>query len=63
LKEGAFAGPVKIHTINGNSIKTYNTFEDPAQVTTRIAEVTAEGPCLPVTFEPHSVTALSCMLR
>lgn len=63
LTDGVFAGPVRIHTVNGNDVKTYNTFEDPAQVTTRIMEIMVEGSSLLVTFEPHSVTALVCLVE
>jgi len=63
LQEGALAGPVKVHTVNGKTVKTYNSFELPAEVTTAVREVSATGSQLTVTLEPHSVTALTCSLQ
>lgn len=63
LHEGAFAGPVKVVTLNGKSSKAYNSFENPTEVSPAITEMSARGSTLSATLEPHSVTALICSLQ
>lgn len=63
LHEGSFAGPVNVHTVNGDSVKAYNSFEQPDRVTVTNSELTATGSSLTVSLEPHSMTALICSLQ
>ncbi|MEW6580488.1 MAG: alpha-L-arabinofuranosidase C-terminal domain-containing protein [Chloroflexota bacterium] len=63
LAEGQFAGPVRIHTVNGAHVKAYNSFDDPGQATTKITTAEATGSSLPITLQPHSLTALVCPVR
>ena len=63
LQEGTFAGRVKVQTMNGKTVKAYNSFEHPTEVTTAATELSATGSKLTVTLEPHSVTALICSLQ
>lgn len=58
LAEGAFAGPVELHVVNGPDVKAENSFEAPDTVGTRQTTLQAEGRSLTVAFEPHSVNAL-----
>ncbi len=60
LAEGVFNGPVQVHTVNGASIKTANSFAEPQQVITRQSTSEASGSALNYAFEPHSITALVC---
>ncbi len=60
LAEGQFAGPVRVHTVGGPDVKACNSFDDPGQVTTKITTAEAAGSSLPITLEPHSLTALVC---
>ena len=63
MQEGTFAGPAKCHAVTGASVKAYNSFENPTEVTTKVTELSAKGSSLSITLEPHSVTALICSLR
>jgi len=58
LQQGAFAGEVQWWVVNGPDIKAYNTFEAPHTVTLASRRLEAQGACLDIAFEPHSVTAL-----
>ncbi|MCC6616116.1 MAG: alpha-N-arabinofuranosidase [Anaerolineae bacterium] len=58
LAEGAFAGPVDLHVVNGPDVKAENSFDAPDVVGTRGTTLQAEGRSLTVAFEPHSVNAL-----
>jgi len=62
LVEGRFTGPATARIVNGPDIKSANSFEQPDRVTTRTAEVDADGSSFTMTLEPHSVTALLCPL-
>lgn len=63
LDSGFFAGDVQAHVVNGPDIKSINSFDQPHQVVTRTATLSAERSHLNYTFEPHSVTALVCPLK
>jgi alpha-L-arabinofuranosidase len=58
LNSGEFKGKVKAYTVNGPDIKSENTFSAPDKVKTKETAITAHGPTLNYSFEPHSVTAL-----
>ena len=60
LAEGRFVGSVQASVINGNGIKSENTFENPNQVGLRKTSLEASGSSFACSFEPHSVTALVC---
>lgn len=62
LTTGRFTGQVKVFTVNGPDIKAENTFDTPNEVGTRENIFTAEGQSLTYVFEPHSVTALVCVI-
>lgn len=62
LDSGFFAGDVQAHVINGPDIKSTNSFDQPDQVGTRTAVLTAERNTLNYAFEAHSVTALVCSI-
>ena len=62
LSNGRFSGPIHGHIVNGATIKTENSFENPDLVAVRHTEIHAERDCLTVEFEPHSVTALVCSI-
>jgi alpha-L-arabinofuranosidase len=62
LTNGSFNGKIKVCTINGPDIKTVNTLQSPANVTTRESFLNVHGPRFTFSFEPHSVTALICQL-
>jgi alpha-N-arabinofuranosidase len=62
LQEGSFRGRGMLHVVNGADPKAVNTFEDPTAVRVRAQSLEAEGQTLRLTFEPHSVTALTLPL-
>ena len=63
LGSACFAGKVQAHVVNGPDIKAENSFKEPNQVGSSMAEFAAERSKLTYTFEPHSVTALVCSLE
>jgi len=62
LASGQFTGSVKASVFNGPDIKADNTFEKPNQVGIRDYIIKASGKTFNYTFEPHSVTALVCVV-
>lgn len=62
LTSGQFAGDVKIFVVNGPDVKAENTPEKPNQVGVQEVDLKASGASLTYNFEPHSVTALVCLI-
>jgi len=62
LASGQFAGSVQVSVVNGPDIKAENTFEKPNQVGIRETAFEAGGQSFTYSFEPHSVTALVCVV-
>ncbi len=58
LAAGRFGGRVNVFTVNGADIKTANTFDAPDGVGVRHTTLECTAGTLPLTLEPHSVTAL-----
>jgi alpha-N-arabinofuranosidase len=62
LANGEFDREIQVSVINGPDIKAENTQDKPNQVVTRESSVTVSGKSFTYTFEPHSVTALVCVV-
>lgn len=60
LADGDFGSTVATYTVNGQDIKTENTFKSPGAVFTKENQVTLKGRVFKYVFEPHSITALVC---
>jgi alpha-N-arabinofuranosidase len=63
LVEGCFRATVDAHIINGESIKTENSFDAPENVGARRETLATQEQSFSYTFEPHSVTALVFALQ
>jgi alpha-L-arabinofuranosidase len=63
LNEGYFGEAVEAYIVNGDGIKTENSFDAPEKVVTRRETVASKGQSFTYTFEPHSVTALVFTLQ
>ncbi len=57
-----FGGRVQAQIVNGPNIKAENSFDHPATVGVSRAELQAERKDFTYSFEPHSVTVLTCSL-
>jgi alpha-N-arabinofuranosidase len=62
LLQGQFAGNIKVSVINGPDSKSENSDEKPDVVMTREHTVNAAGKSFACVFEPHSITALECVI-
>jgi alpha-N-arabinofuranosidase len=60
---GEFAGDMRVSVINGPDIKAGNTFEQPNQVGLKETFIKVSGKSFTFTFEPHSITALTCGVK
>lgn len=58
LNTGSFKERVRVLTINGDDIKSENTFDTPNEVLTKDKSLIANEKHLTCTVEPHSITAL-----
>ena len=63
LASGDFTGDMRISEINGPDIKAGNTVEQPNQVGLKETVIKVSGKSFTFTFEPHSVTALTCVVK
>jgi alpha-N-arabinofuranosidase len=62
LADGQFAGGVQVEVVNGPDIKAENTFDKPDEIGIKRARLEASGKSLTYSFEPHSATALVCVI-
>jgi len=63
LSDGRFNDTAKMFTVNADSIKAENSFDNPCQVTLRSSEFSTKGGAtMQVEFEPHSITAIACAI-
>ncbi len=58
LTSGVFNGQATAYTVNGQNVKSENTFSNPGIVASKKSTVKANGSIMTYTFQPHSVTAL-----
>jgi alpha-N-arabinofuranosidase len=62
LISGHFTEKIKVSVVNGPDIKAENTTDEPNKVGVKESTFKVSGKSFTYTFEPHSVTALECIV-